>query len=92
MAVLVTAAHFERPTNPFQAPFSAELTGPNRTKMVLAGFHDGNATWKVRFSPTSEGKRQLVTHSCVPALDGQRVQFVCTPHAPRVHGGVRKRV
>jgi hypothetical protein len=75
--------------NSFQVPFSADLTGPDRTRMVLPGFHDGDGTWKVRFSPTREGKWQLVTRSSVPELDGRRVQFVCAPGASGVHGGVR---
>ncbi len=75
--------------NPFQVPFAAEATGPDQAKLALPGFYDGDRTWKIRFSPTAEGKWQLVTHSSVPALDRQRVQFVCTPNAPRVHGGVR---
>jgi Protein of unknown function (DUF4038)/Domain of unknown function (DUF5060) len=75
--------------NPFQGPFSAEVTGPNQTRLVLPGFYDGDGTWKIRVSPTAEGKWQLVTHSTVPALDGQRIQFVCTPSAARVHGAVR---
>jgi len=75
--------------NPFQASFSAELTGPDRTSLVLPGFYDGNGTWKVRFSPTREGKWQLVTRSSVPTLDGQGVQIVCMPNLSHVHGGVR---
>src|ERR1035438_407308 len=75
--------------NPFQASFSAELTGPDRTRMVLPGFYDGNGTWKVRFSPTREGKWQLATRSSVPELAGRHVQLVCTPNVQRVHGGVR---
>jgi hypothetical protein len=75
--------------NPFQVPFSAVLTGPDRTRMVLPGFYDGNGTWKVRFSPTTEGDWQLITRSSVSALDGQHVQFLCTPNTSRVHGSVR---
>src|ERR1019366_2796958 len=41
--------------NPFQVPFTAEVTGPDGAKLVLPGFYDGNGTWKVRVSPTAEG-------------------------------------
>lgn len=76
--------------NPFQVPFSAELTGPNQTRMVLPGFYDGNGTWKIRFSPMQEGPWQLVTHSAVAALEGQQLDFVCIPNpSPTAHGGVR---
>jgi hypothetical protein len=79
----------EEPANPFRVPFSAEVTGPNNAKLTIPGFYDGNGTWKIRVSPTAEGKWQLVTHSPVPALDGQRVEFVCVPNGAQGHGGVR---
>ena len=75
--------------HPFQVPFFAEVTGPDGAKLVLPGFYDGNGTWKIRLSPTAEGKWQLVAHSPAAALNGQSVQFVCTPNAARVHGAVR---
>jgi hypothetical protein len=75
--------------NPFHAAFSAEVTGPGGAKLELPGFYDGNGTWKVRVSPTSQGQWQLVTRSSIPALDGQLVRFVCTTNpSPAAHGSV----
>jgi hypothetical protein len=45
--------------NPFQTPFSAEITGPQTTKLLLPGFFDGNGVWKIRVSPTTEGEWQI---------------------------------
>ena len=77
------------PANPFLVPFSAEVTGPNNAKLTVPGFYDGNGNWKIRVSPTTDGKWQLVTHSSVRALDGKRVEFLCVPNGTQAHGGVR---
>jgi len=72
---------------PFQVVFSADVAGPDGTKFSLPGFYDGNATWKVRVSPTSEGNWSLVTHSSVPDLDNRRLSFVATVNpSPAQHG------
>ena len=75
--------------NPFQVQFSAEVTGPDRTRLVVPGFYDGNGTWKIRLSPTKEGQWKLLTHSTAPALDSKSVHFVCIPNDAQAHGGVR---
>ena len=76
--------------NPFKVQFTAEISGPNSTKLLLPGYYDGHGTWKVRVSPTAEGEWSLVTHSSLPALDAQRARFVCVPNpSTTAHGGVR---
>lgn len=75
--------------NPFTVSFSAEVKDPEGKSFSLPGFFDGGDIWKIRVSPTVAGEWSLVTHSSVPALDGQRAQFVCTPNSsPNAHGGV----
>ena len=77
-------------TNPFEMPFTAEITGPNATKLLLPGYYDGNGIWKIRVSPTAEGEWQIVTRSSAAALNGQRARFVCGPNPSHTaHGGVR---
>jgi len=76
--------------NPFKVQFTAEVSGPNGTKLVLPGFYDGHGIWKIRVSPTAEGEWSLVTHASLPALDAQRARFLCVPNpSPTAHGGVR---
>jgi hypothetical protein len=74
---------------PFRVEFSAEITGPKGSKLFVPGFYDGNGAWKIRVSPTFEGDWQVATRSSLPALDGQRVPFICVPNPSRTaHGGV----
>ena len=47
--------------NAFQTPFSAEITGPQTTPLVLPGFFDGYEVWKTRVFPTAEGDWQITT-------------------------------
>ena len=56
---------------------------------MLPGFFDGDDTWKIRFSPTVEGKWSFVTRSDITDLDGKRMELLCTPNKTRnVHGGL----
>ena len=76
--------------NPFAVPFSADVTGPGNVRFSLPGFFDGDATWKVRVSPTVEGRWSIVTRSTLPGLDGRRSSFECVPNtSARIHGGLR---
>ncbi len=73
--------------NPFTAEFSAVVTGPNGKSFKLPGFFDGNATWKIRVSPTAEGYWSLKTTSDLPALDGKNAAFTCVKNSdPKNHG------
>jgi hypothetical protein len=75
--------------NPFlDVTFTAEFTHQHRTVQV-AGFYDGDHTYRVRFMPDMQGTWRYVTHSNLPALDGQRGEFECTPPGAGNHGPVR---
>jgi hypothetical protein len=77
------------PEEPFQVPFSAEVTGPGGVKLTVPGFYDGEGTWKVRVAPTAQGNWTLTTRSTIAALDQQQAAFVCVPNPlPTVHGGL----
>jgi hypothetical protein len=65
------------PANPFLVEFSAEMTNPKGLHLTLPGFYDGNGTWKVRFSAISQGRWQIVTHSSLSDLNGQKRELSC---------------
>ena len=80
-------------SNPGQNPFldvslSAEFTHA-QDKVLVHGFFDGGDEFKIRFMPGVEGIWTYVTHSNVPALDGQTGQFECSAAAANTHGVVR---
>jgi hypothetical protein len=87
----VIARQFDGPKegNPF---IDVELTATlecDDLKREVTGFYDGNGKYIVRFMPDKVGAWRYMTHSNVPALDGQTGQFNC--HAPSAgnHGPVR---
>ena len=55
----------------------------------VSGFYDGDGVYKVRFMPGLEGLWQFVTRSNIPALDGQKGEFLCIAPAAGNHGPVR---
>jgi len=78
-----------RDGNPFtDVSFSAEYSIGHRSATV-DGFYDGDGTYRVRFSPDTEGAWTVVTRSNVPALDGQVARFLCMSPSAANHGPVR---
>ena len=78
------------PSNPFMVAFSASITGPDGQSFEIPGFYDGEGTWKIRVSPTTEGKWSLVTKSELKTLAGQQAEFMCVKNSnPNVHGVLR---
>ena len=79
-----------QPTNQFAVNFTASITGPDNIQMTLPGFYDGNNVWKIRFSPTKEGKWTITTHSDQPDLDKQQAQLICIKNSNgSIHGGLQ---
>src|SRR4051794_9128545 len=77
-----------REGNPFlDVHFSAEFRRQHRTVQV-DGFYDGAGTYKIRFSPDTEGEWNYVTRSDRRELDGQTGTFVCTGPSAGNHGPV----
>jgi hypothetical protein len=77
--------------NPFvDVQLAAELMHKNRSRYV-DGFYDGGGIYRLRFMPDTPGEWRYVTHSNVPALDGQRGQFTCTAATAGNHGPVEVR-
>ena len=78
----------EQHENPFKVQFSATVKRSDGTTFTMPGFYDGDV-WKIRVSPTVEGKWSLQTHSDEPSLNGKSASFVCVPNTnPKVHGGL----
>lgn len=78
------------PANPFTVAFYAEINGPDGAKFTLPGFYDGNSTWKIRFSPTKEGKWTLTTHSEIADLNNRIVQLYCERNKNKaIHGSIQ---
>ncbi len=73
--------------NPFNVAFSAEVTGPGGVKLNVPGFYDGNGTWKVRISASTEGAWSFVTHSDVADLNGKSGAFVSVANHSLVEHG-----
>jgi len=66
---------------------SATFTGPGGAKLVVPGFFDGAAGWKVRFSPTVVGAWSFATSSSIAALSGKTGAVQCVADTnPLVHG------
>ena len=76
--------------NPYQVGFNAVVTESNGTTLTLPGFFDGNATCKIRISPTAEGKWSLTTTSDLPALNGKTAVFKSIKNKNKnIHGVLR---
>ena len=75
--------------NPFTdvdvtAIFTYEAGGKTLT---VCGFHDGGATWRIRFMPTEPGTWNYVTKSSDPGLGGKAGRLTCVPpKRPYLHG------
>jgi Protein of unknown function (DUF4038)/Domain of unknown function (DUF5060)/Putative collagen-binding domain of a collagenase len=72
-----------------------ELISPSDRVVTVAGFWDGEETWRVRFMPDEAGTWRYRTRSnpVVKGLHGKTGDFVSRPGAPRTpflrHGAVR---
>lgn len=76
--------------NPFMVSFEANVTAPDGTTFKLPGYFDGDGTWKIRLSPTLEGKWSFVTKSEIKELDGKTAEFTCVKQTnPNIHGVLR---
>ncbi|MBN1428748.1 MAG: DUF5605 domain-containing protein [Anaerolineae bacterium] len=58
------------------------------TMLDLAGFYDGNGSYKIRCMPTRMGKWTYVTKSNRPELDGKTGEFICGEASASNHGPV----
>lgn len=75
--------------NPFlEVDLSARFTQGDKS-WTVAGFYDGDGTYRIRYLPHSQGRWHYVTQSNRPELDGKRGEFEAGPPSPHNHGLVR---
>ena len=75
--------------NPFlDMTLEADFSYQHRT-ITVAGFYDGDQTYRVRFMPDMEGTWRYVTRSNLAALDGQQGEITCVAPSGNNHGPVR---
>lgn len=76
--------------NPFDVELRGEFSGPGGVRVVVAGFYDGDNTWKIRFAPTLPGQWSMRTVSPVAALNGQTEPAItATANTNKaIHGGL----
>lgn len=67
---------------------SATFKGPDTT-LEVAGFYDGDGTFKVRCMPEQTGNWQYTTHSNIKQLNNQKGSFTCIEATGANHGIVR---
>ena len=77
--------------NEFLVNFKAIVKNPNGALFEIPGFYDGNATWKIRISPTIEGVWSIETVCPDDAgLDGHEIEFLCVKNGnSNIHGRLR---
>jgi len=74
--------------NPFlDVQVSARFSDPN-TNIDVAGFYDGDGTYRVRFMPDKQGRWSYNTRSNRAELDGKTGAFMVTAPAAGNHGPV----
>jgi hypothetical protein len=72
----------------FETQLSATFR-QNDNIINVAGFYDGNNTFKIRFMPTLTGVWHYVTHSNIPQLNNQKGSFECVKPTGNNHGPVK---
>ena len=73
--------------NPFDVRLTAVFSNGDRS-VEVAGFYDGNSTFKIRFMPDAEGKWTYVTSSSISALNRRKGDFNCVAPSAGNHGPV----
>lgn len=75
--------------NPFvDVTIDAEFSCGAR-HLSVAGFYDGDQTYRIRCMPDVMGEWTYELHSSLAAIDGQYGRFLCTERREGVHGPVR---
>lgn len=68
------------------------FSGPHGEGVVVKGFWDGGQTFRIRFTPTSEGTWTFNTVSDDPGLDGHAGSLTCIKARDGSHGFIRRAV
>ena len=86
---LTAEGDYANPYTDVAVAVTATFTGPGGEQLTVPGFWDGGQTWRLRFTPTSEGTWRYETASDDAGLGGQRGTIEAGPPAPEAHGFVR---
>ncbi|WP_083732709.1 DUF5060 domain-containing protein [Spirosoma montaniterrae] len=87
----ITLTASGRYNNPYtDARVSATFTGPGGVSHEVGGFwYEGN-TFKIRFTPTAEGRWTYVTRSADKGLNNQKGSLTCNAPKAGNHGFIRR--
>ncbi len=76
--------------NPFFADIRALFEGPGGVTIIIPGFYDGGNEWKVRFSPTIEGKWIYSVLSHDVEFENCSGEVICQMNNnPNIHGALK---
>lgn len=78
--------------NPSEVSLIGHFSGPAGERLSVPGFWDGSNNWKIRFSPTAEGKWSLRTVASLASLDGKTdasITCIANSHPQMKKGGLR---
>jgi uncharacterized protein DUF5060/uncharacterized protein DUF4038/collagenase-like protein with putative collagen-binding domain len=87
----ITLAASAGSSNPYtDTALTATFSGPNGITKTVQGFWDGGNTWRIRFTPTSQGIWNWSTSSSDPGLDAQSGFLAVGAPSPGNHGFLRR--
>ncbi len=66
------------------------FNGPGGQSVEIKGFWDGGSTFRIRFTPTTQGLWTFMTVADDPGLDGRLGNIAVVPAAQGAHGFVRQ--
>ena len=84
----ITVKEEDMPKNPFDVEFKAQFQKDNR-KLTAFGFYDGEAVFKLRFMPDSQGEWTYQTMSSLETLNKLSGSFTCDAPEKDSHGVAR---
>lgn len=78
-------------SNPYlETDLAAEFSGPRGLRKTVHGFWAGGSNYRIRFTPTAEGRWNYRTKSNDSGLDGKTGVIECTSPLAGAHGFLRR--
>ena len=75
--------------NPFMEVDLTAVFENQEESITVPGFYDENGTYRIRFSPPTQGNWTYQTESNVAELSGKKGEFQCVPPTGENHGPVK---
>jgi len=85
---LTTAGSYRNPYT--ETNLTATFNGPDGMRKTVKGFWDGGNTFRIRFSPTSQGTWSWFTNSSDAGLNGKSGSIDCIAPLAGQHGFLRR--